>query len=422
MKRYAAIAVALMLFGQPAAGAERSMSIQANTKIIDGGRVWHEDRSYTYAFRIEVISDREGRKAEESRAGRPFVTAFPGERYRVRIHNPLPVRVAANLSIDGLNSLTGRPGTPEGGRKWVVEPESWVDISGWQVSDRTERRFYFTSREESYSAWRSNDWGRDLSVNAGVIGVAYFWSQRELDRYFDDHPIIIRRRPRDRNERGGPRIMQDKSSSLRGDETQEEQQAGTGMGERESNPVQQVRFDYDRGMYRANQAVVITYDFPEERRPRPEPFEERGYAPEPDRVPVRTEGRSPQEGRARSEDRNLIVYDNANQDRVQNQPNRPTLFTVDRTVRVVTVTNYHWNDGRGAAPGTIALRRRDGFMYGPWPASGEPGQGGVPNAYWTVHPNVTIPAGSYTVVDSSPRTWSNNKGSSFCGFSRIELE
>jgi hypothetical protein len=44
----------------------------------------------------------------------------------------------------------------------------------------------------------------------------------------------------------------------------------------------------------------------------------------------------------------------------------------------------------------------------------------VPNAYWTVYPNVTLPAGTYTVIDSDPATWSHNAESSNRGFVRVE--
>ena len=44
-------------------------------------------------------------------------------------------------------------------------------------------------------------------------------------------------------------------------------------------------------------------------------------------------------------------------------------------------------------------------MYGPFPTTGSPGQGGVPNASWTAITDFEVPAGRYTVVDSSPETW-----------------
>ena len=86
----------------------------------------------------------------------------------------------------------------------------------------------------------------------------------------------------------------------------------------------------------------------------------------------------------------------------------PTVFTLSESWKVTEIETYHWNQGQGVSPGTIGLRAANGTMYGPWQATGLPGQGGVANAYWVVHPNVVIPPGTYTVIDSSPGTWSQN--------------
>jgi hypothetical protein len=90
---------------------------------------------------------------------------------------------------------------------------------------------------------------------------------------------------------------------------------------------------------------------------------------------------------------------------VFNDPTAPSVFTLTQTTHISSITDYHWNDGQGATPGTIGLRSADGKLYGPWPATGSNGQGGVPNAYWTATPDVSIPAGTYTVVDSDPASW-----------------
>jgi tetratricopeptide (TPR) repeat protein len=105
---------------------------------------------------------------------------------------------------------------------------------------------------------------------------------------------------------------------------------------------------------------------------------------------------------------------------VQNGPTRPTVVTLNSPRTLALITNYHWNNAGGATPGTIALRDSQGKMYGPWKAEGSPGQGGVPNAYWTVRPMVLLPAGTYTVVDSDPATWASNPQSGGQGFTRVE--
>ncbi|MFH1908592.1 MAG: hypothetical protein ABIL11_14620 [Chloroflexota bacterium] len=86
----------------------------------------------------------------------------------------------------------------------------------------------------------------------------------------------------------------------------------------------------------------------------------------------------------------------------------PTTFTINEAWLLTVITTYHWNDARGATPGTIGLRAADGTTYGPWQASGLPGQGGVPDAYWVAHPGIVIPPGTYSVIDSDPSTWAQN--------------
>ena len=115
-----------------------------------------------------------------------------------------------------------------------------------------------------------------------------------------------------------------------------------------------------------------------------------------------------------------VIFNNGNTGGVYNNPSRATTFTLRAPHVITLITNYHWNNGRGATPGTIALRGSDGRTYGSWRTSGSPGQGGVPNANWNAAPNVTLPAGTYTVVDSNPATWAQNSESGGAGHTKIE--
>jgi hypothetical protein len=114
------------------------------------------------------------------------------------------------------------------------------------------------------------------------------------------------------------------------------------------------------------------------------------------------------------------IFDNNNPDAVQNQPTRATEMTLNGSLRIARITTYHWNNGQGAPPGTIALRSSTGEVFGPWQASGEPGQGGVPNAYWVVEPDVILPAGIYSVIDSDPATWAQNGATGGAGIAIAE--
>lgn len=96
------------------------------------------------------------------------------------------------------------------------------------------------------------------------------------------------------------------------------------------------------------------------------------------------------------------------------------MFTLSSPRILSMIRNYHWNSARGASPGTIALRHESGTRYGPWQTTGSPGQGGVPDAYWTARPMVLLPAGTYTIIDSDPATRAQHRQSKGKGFTKIE--
>ena len=105
---------------------------------------------------------------------------------------------------------------------------------------------------------------------------------------------------------------------------------------------------------------------------------------------------------------------------VDNAPTKPSTFTLHEPRVLTLLQTYHWNHAKGATPGTVGLRDGTGRSYGPWRASGAAGQGGVPNAYWNTRPGVTLPPGTYTVIDSDPSTWAQNSGTGGAGHIRVE--
>ncbi len=289
MKRTAGCLLGLCLcLGSNAYAVQMSYPVKDRIAILQDGDLRHKVRHTPRVFRLEVLSDDKGRMTETAKAGRPFITAHPGERYSLRLTNPLPVRVAVNLTVDGLNSISGKPSGISDGQKWMIEPYSSITIPGWQVNGGEARRFFFTDKPKSYAQWREDMTGRELSSNCGVIGAAFFWNQAELDRYYDEHPLI-----RTSARRNGTCASESKKSGNFGacapacakmesaDKSQAEegeQQAGTGMGERESHPTVQVAFDYDTGMYKLSQALLVYYDFAKSVSPNPFPGPD--YAPE----------------------------------------------------------------------------------------------------------------------------------------------
>lgn len=114
-----------------------------------------------------------------------------------------------------------------------------------------------------------------------------------------------------------------------------------------------------------------------------------------------------------------VIYNSWNLGSVDNAPTCSPFFTIDEPQMITYIDTYHWNFGQDATGGTIGLRGGDGTLYGPWETETSQDGGDVPNGYWIVHPNEVIPAGSYTVEDSDPETWSKNSESP-CGMAKVE--
>ena len=115
-----------------------------------------------------------------------------------------------------------------------------------------------------------------------------------------------------------------------------------------------------------------------------------------------------------------LIFEIGNIGGTSNGPTKASRFTLDAPHMITLIRDYHWNSAQGASPGSIALKGQGGGSHGPWRATGSPGQGGVPNAYWTAYPNIILPTGTYTVVDSDPASWSHNAESNNRGFVRVE--
>jgi hypothetical protein len=118
---------------------------------------------------------------------------------------------------------------------------------------------------------------------------------------------------------------------------------------------------------------------------------------------------------------NAATLNTGNGDAVYSQPTAPTTFRLSSPARLAKITNYHWNDGRGAKPGTITVRQTSGGNVGSWPAAGSSGAGGRQDVYWTVEPGIELAPGTYTVADSDPGSWSRNDASGGRGMSEITL-
>jgi hypothetical protein len=116
----------------------------------------------------------------------------------------------------------------------------------------------------------------------------------------------------------------------------------------------------------------------------------------------------------------VVLFDNWNEQYVDNNPSVPTQFTITKDYFVTYIANYHWNGGQGMARGDIGLRDQNGKVYGPWQAITSSGQGEKQSVNWECKPNVRIPAGTYTVIDSDVASWSQNEKSGRRGISLVK--
>lgn len=236
-----------------------------------------------YTFEARVV-DGKGRRMSESRAhGHPTLYVDDGDQYSVVLRNPLPVRVGVALTIDGLNSIDGERTTPSEASKWIVEPHGSITIRGWQTGSDKLRRFVFTCQDDSYAEWKETRDKASYTRNLGVIGVAWFWSQEELDWVLRPPQPFAEHGCAEDAVKSSPAPSCKRQRSAEG--AAEKERAGTGMGHKEDHSVRKVNFEFDTGMYGADDVLAIYYEFARP-RPTPKPFLDRspdtndGFAPD----------------------------------------------------------------------------------------------------------------------------------------------
>lgn len=118
-------------------------------------------------YPVAVVADGAALPRHE-KGGVQYVEAAKGREYVLRITNPTNVRVAAAVSVDGLNTLDGKKTTARLAKKWLIAPYQTIEVKGWQVSADRVRRFEFTTEKDSYGAKLGQ------TSDLGTIGVAIF--------------------------------------------------------------------------------------------------------------------------------------------------------------------------------------------------------------------------------------------------------
>ena len=193
----------------------------------------------SYSCNVTVLSDGVPRPIYFAR-GATYIEALRGREYSLQISNPMPYRVAVALSVDGLNTIDAKHTDGWNASKWVLDPYESVTIDGWQVSESSARRFYFTGERESYGA------SLGQTENLGVIE-AIFYRERG--------PKILEEREYGRAQPAEPPAAR---SGVLGQSKESDDYAATGMGDRTRHDVTTINIDLDPHPIRS---VRIRYEF-----------------------------------------------------------------------------------------------------------------------------------------------------------------
>ena len=231
-------------------------------------------------FRVEILVD--GVTVPEYRlAGTAYVEALKGREYAIRLTNPLPVRAAVALSVDGLNTIDAKHTDARSASKWVMDPYETITIQGWQTGSGHARKFYFTTEEGSYGAWLGK------TGNLGVIS-AVFFREKAL-------PVASQVIGKDRREASAAAPAMAQKEAL-GEKAANEEYAATGIGDRYQHRVQRVYLELESQPF---SSFSIRYEFrpvlarlgiltypkpmpdPLERRRRAHGFDDMNFCPEP---------------------------------------------------------------------------------------------------------------------------------------------
>ncbi|MBV8858510.1 MAG: hypothetical protein JOZ02_16370 [Acidobacteria bacterium] len=278
----------------------RAISLVGSLLLLAGAAAAQEGhvvRPQYGSFGVEVLVGGSPLEALYGR-GRRYVEAREGAEYELLLRNPLPVRVAVALSVDGLNTIDARRTSAWDSSKWVIEPYGTIRISGWQMSSSRARRFYFTTERDSYAARM----GRTSDL--GVITAVFFRESTPrpypvTPPYDNDEPV----RPRDRSE--APKEKDSRAEgtgrSARGSASvaaapPDDDYAATGIGRSVGHDVTWIQMPLERT---AAAELTVRYEYRDalvrlgllprpwrddgalRRRERARGFEEPAYCPEP---------------------------------------------------------------------------------------------------------------------------------------------
>ncbi len=225
----------------------------------------------TSGFALNVLVDDVAR-SEYFHGGKVYIEAVRGSSYSLRLTNPTPYRVAVALSVDGLNTIDAKHTDARSASKWVLEPYESTTISGWQVSDRAARSFYFTGERHSYGAKLGQ------TENLGVIEAVYFRERQHEPEVYRHSYGEERSNSAPGSSAGAAPPPSLAAPSAKTQSAPADDYAATGMGEKaeheiysvdmdlESTPIASVRIRYEFRQQLVKLGILPQHVSPLERR------------------------------------------------------------------------------------------------------------------------------------------------------------
>jgi hypothetical protein len=121
-------------------------------------------------------------------SGRLYLEAREGGRYTVALSNRTAERLGVELTVDGLNVISGSRDDRRPGRMYVLGPGERTEVQGWRTSLREVRRFTFVDEARSYAARTGQ-----ANPKVGWIEVAAYREHRPHVRFEGPMPPSLDR-------------------------------------------------------------------------------------------------------------------------------------------------------------------------------------------------------------------------------------
>ncbi len=121
-----------------------------------------------------------------------------------------------------------------------------------------------------------------------------------------------------------------------------------------------------------------------------------------------------------------VKINNFNTDPVIAGPVNPSRIRIKKQACILELRTYHYNQGRGVAPGFISIESEDARVLGKWQADSCPAKpvgskSELPGLFWRCRPDRILKPGTYLIRTSDPSSWSCNAKNQKRGFYAITL-